>query len=293
MAIDIGLPAEDRNSLMVAGWTAISKDNPANASGTITSIEIWAAIDIEGLRVGTFYTTNGDTLKCRDSETIPGTITAGSKITKAISIAVEAGDYIGCYFTAGKLERSSAGYAGVWSISSEQIDPDDEAVYGTWAGDTLSLYGTGTEVGGETHYGAATLSGVGTLAGIGRGIFVGKSTLSGTGTLSSVGRLIAVGKAALSGIGSLTAAGTIEAIKYGAATLSGVGSLAAKGVGIFAGKATLTGAGSLVAVGRGIFAGSATLAGTGTLAVIGSIVAVGIQDKSPGMAAKLVARKLI
>jgi len=80
MAIDIGEEAKDRQSTTTSGSTRINMGNPANASGTITSVEIWAYSNLEGVVVGTFYTTNGDTLKCRDSATI-GAVTSGSKQT--------------------------------------------------------------------------------------------------------------------------------------------------------------------------------------------------------------------
>lgn len=204
MAIDIGADAIDRLSSGVVTWTRIGKDNPANASGTITSVEIWAYTEISDCIVGTFYTTNGNTLKCRDSEAI-GTVTAGSKQTfSGLSIAVEAGDYLGIYGTAGAIERHTSGYNGIWAIGGEYIDPGDEATFNWYAGDAISLYGTGTEAGGVIHYGAATLSGVGTLSAIGRGIFVGKATLTGTGLLSAMGRGIYAGKATLAGVGTLS-----------------------------------------------------------------------------------------
>lgn len=141
MAVDIGAEAIDRTNIMVSGQTLINKDHPATVSGTITSIDIWANVNITGLRVGTFYTTNGNTLKCRDSDTIAGTITAGSKVTKAVSIAVEIGDYIGCYFASGSVELSIAGYADLWWISGEYIDPNDEAVYDPAPDCAISLGG--------------------------------------------------------------------------------------------------------------------------------------------------------
>lgn len=143
MAVDIGTEAIDRTTEWGAGRTFINKDTPATVAGTITSIDIWAkaGYDITGLRVGSFYTTNGDTLKCRASQAIEGTITAGSKVTKAVSIAVEIGDYIGCFFSVGFIELSTSGFAGVWQKAGEYIDPDDEAEYTFYSGDAVSLGG--------------------------------------------------------------------------------------------------------------------------------------------------------
>jgi len=141
MAVDIGAEAINRASTIVAGLTFINKEHPATIAGLITSVDVWAHEEVAGLIVGTFYTTNGNTLKCRASQAIAGTIPAGSKVTKVVSIAVEVGDYIGAYWTEGILERDITGYAGYWGIEGEYIDPDDEGEYFLIAGDAISFGG--------------------------------------------------------------------------------------------------------------------------------------------------------
>jgi len=142
-SIDIGAAAIDRNNNFNPTRTSINLDNPANASGTINTIKVWAYTSMTGLRVGTFYLVSGGTYKCRDSATI-GNVTAGSEQTFAgLSIAVEAGDYIGCYYPSGVIELSDSGGAGVYRISGEYIDPDDQASYDFYAGFVISLYGIG------------------------------------------------------------------------------------------------------------------------------------------------------
>jgi len=146
MAVDIGAEAINRpSSYGTDVYTVINKDHPATVAGTITSIDVWAQANLTVFRVGTFYTTNGDTLKCRASETIPGTITAGSKVTKVVSIPVEIGDYIGCKSTTGSVDCHLSGYAGIWRASGEYIDPEDETGYLFLAGYAISLGGYITE----------------------------------------------------------------------------------------------------------------------------------------------------
>ncbi|MBA7591813.1 hypothetical protein ES708_33980 [subsurface metagenome] len=143
--IDIGSEAIDRASQTTAAYTFIDKNNPANASGIITSIEIWGLeTQLRDLIVGTFYTTNGNTLKCRDSEAI-GTIPGQSKQTKAVTIAVEEGDYIGVYLPHERVERDTEGFVGIWASkgSGDYTHPGDETDYNFYAGDAFSLYGTG------------------------------------------------------------------------------------------------------------------------------------------------------
>ena len=141
MAVDIGAEAINRPGGWANNATLINKDTPATIDGTITSIDIWVATNITGFRVGTFYVVSGDTLKCRASEAIAGTIVSDSKVTKAVSIAVQIGDYIGCFFSLGALDRHTSGYAGVWYITGNNVNPDVEANYGIAAGDAVSLGG--------------------------------------------------------------------------------------------------------------------------------------------------------
>lgn len=141
MAVDIGIEAVVLASSSNSGNTHINKANPASRAGVITSIEIWAQVNITGLRVGAFYNIGGTEFKCRDSVAIAGTITAGSKVTKAVTIAVEIGDYIGLYWTGGNLEYANSDYLGVWWIAGEKIDPDDQGNYSLRGTHSLSLGG--------------------------------------------------------------------------------------------------------------------------------------------------------
>ena len=141
--IDVGADPIDRTDSYFGLLTLIDKNNPANASGTLHSVKIWAYTNITGLRVGTFYTTNGDTLKCRDSELI-GDVEAGAERTfTELSITVVEGDYIGCYFTGGDIEGDLSGFSGVWTMFGEYIDPGDEWTYTLGAECAISLYGYG------------------------------------------------------------------------------------------------------------------------------------------------------
>ena len=143
MTVDIGVEAINRSSLEGFGKTIINRGATASEAGNVTSIDIYVRLDkdITGLIVGIFYATNGNTLKCRSAQAIAGTITGGSKVSKVVSLSVEIGDYIGCYFTGGELERDRSGYAGYWTKTGEYIDVDDEATYSLLSGDAISLGG--------------------------------------------------------------------------------------------------------------------------------------------------------
>ncbi len=142
--LDVGSGAIDRPSYENPANTLIDLANPATLTGTLISVEIWAHSNLTGLRVGTFYLVSGTTYKCRDSETI-GAVTAGSKQTFSVSINIEAGDFIGCYFDTGQIDWSASGGSGYMYIAGEYIDPEDQAVYTLAANQAISLYGTGLE----------------------------------------------------------------------------------------------------------------------------------------------------
>ncbi len=144
--IDIGAEAINRGDSTSEGYTYIDRTNPANESGLITTIEIWAYAVLVNCVVGTFEKlAEANTLKCRDSVAI-GDVPRWSKQTfNGLSLAVEAGDYIGFYATSGRVERDSTGYSGNWRLVGEYIDPGDEAVYGLLSGDAFSLHGIGGE----------------------------------------------------------------------------------------------------------------------------------------------------
>ncbi len=137
--IDVGSAAIARDGPASALFTLIDLANPANASGVITSVEVWAVTNITGLRVGSFYLVSGTTYKCRDSVTI-GAVTAGSKQTFSTRFSIQAGDFIGCYYATGTL-HSGAGGSGWMYVSGEYIDPNDSAIFALQAGQALSLYG--------------------------------------------------------------------------------------------------------------------------------------------------------
>jgi len=145
--IDVGAAPIDRTGYYAYGYTIVDVNNPANASGILHSVKVHARTSMTGLRVGTFYITSGSPpyafLKCRDSELI-GDVEAGAERTfTGLSITVQEGDYIGCYFDTGDIDNTGSGFLGKWRVSGEYIDPGDEAEYYFLEGDACSLYGYG------------------------------------------------------------------------------------------------------------------------------------------------------
>jgi len=141
-AIDIGAVAEDRDFGWASTYTTLNLTNPANDTGEITSVEVWADVALTGFIAGTFYHVSGDDYKCRDSEAI-GNVVSGSKQTFAgLTINVTTGDFIGEFCDAGSIENDHTG-AGTPYVSGEYIDPNDQATYTDYTA-TMSLFGIGS-----------------------------------------------------------------------------------------------------------------------------------------------------
>lgn len=142
-AIDVGGEAINRAYSYIEGRTLVAKDNPANATGKITTVEIWAFEQLLNCEVAIFFVVSGDNLSTRSTVAI-GTVAAGSKQTFPVDLDVEAGDYIGIYYTDGKIEIDDS-VAGMWEKEGDYIPCINEA-FGAVAY-VPSLYGIGAEVG--------------------------------------------------------------------------------------------------------------------------------------------------
>lgn len=154
--IDIGMPATDRGSSLTGLRTAINKGNPANAAGTITTVEVFAYTDMTLAEVATFFVVSGNKLSTRDTEAI-GTVTAGATRTFEVNLDVQVGDYIGIKWQSGAIERDVSGGEGVWYTASDQIPCTNyEFSLGvTWV---ASLYGYGAAVGWDHKWNTKTIS---------------------------------------------------------------------------------------------------------------------------------------
>lgn len=142
MDIDVGLPAIDRPSSWPPGYTAVLKDNPANLTGTITKLELFVDTALTNCQVALFYETAPNTLTTRSTVDL-GNVPIGYNAF-VVDMAVEAGDFIGLYYSSGRLDRHDAGYAGIWYSGGDCI-PCANRIFNTSGGRGLSLYATGAE----------------------------------------------------------------------------------------------------------------------------------------------------
>lgn len=167
--IDVGSPAIDRPNyawlavyvaIMPAWfyWTSVEGANPANADGTIDTVEAWfnTANSGNSVKYGTFEHLGSNELKCHDAE-VYGEVSSGSKQTcTGLSIDVTAGEYIGADARAAadlSLEYHISGGTGEWTITGKYCDPNDQGTF-TWTStNIISLYGTGTGAAVGRSYG--------------------------------------------------------------------------------------------------------------------------------------------
>ena len=146
-AIDIGSVAIDRALYWASGHTnRIVKGNPANASGKITLIEIYAHSAMTGVEVATFYQVSANVFSTRANATI-GNISAGYS-QHAVNLDVETGDYLGMHYTSGEMEITGIGQGevGVWRLNDADAIPCTNTTFELVDDCTMSLYGTGITV---------------------------------------------------------------------------------------------------------------------------------------------------
>ncbi len=141
--IDVGNDATVRNAGFANNYTIIDIANPANASGNIDSVEIYARTEIGACKVGTFYLVSGTIYKCRASVTI-GTVAAGSKqVFSGLTLPIVTGDFIGMYYTSGGVEFNDGQSGDVYYYSGERIDAGDQDTYTLADTYAISLTGYG------------------------------------------------------------------------------------------------------------------------------------------------------
>lgn len=139
--IDVGNDAIDRDTSVGNTRTCICKDNPANATGTITKVQLfYDNANGENVKVGSF-SASGDDLTPRDYDSL-GTVAFGSTQTiTGCTIDIVLGDHIGEYHTGGILDADATGGDGKWHLDGDQFDAGEQT-YGLWTG-PLSVYGEG------------------------------------------------------------------------------------------------------------------------------------------------------
>jgi len=160
--IDVGTLISKSEVVAYPKFTHINKSNPANKTGKITRIEMYAYYNLSNCKVAIFYRPDPDNfpdnLSTRDTEYI-GTVVSGSKQVFEVDLDVVEGDYIGIYFTAGYLCADEPGYSGKWYLNEDKIPCTNQIFNASTTNDTSSIYGTGSIGEGELTIGSEILIG--------------------------------------------------------------------------------------------------------------------------------------
>ena len=139
-AITMGPGATDRSTGGGANSTRFDLANPAARAGTITSWQVWFSADATNVKAAVFYGT-APNFTCRSVQAI-GDVASGSLKTFSVSLAVQAGDYIGVYYETGNSEVDGSGGSGFYYKSGDHT-ADGSQEYTLSAAAILSVYGTG------------------------------------------------------------------------------------------------------------------------------------------------------
>jgi hypothetical protein len=130
-SLDVGAEATDRSTQGGgSSYTYISTTNPLNISGTLTTLEIWAAESITGLTVGLWRFVSGSTFKCIAVASV-GNITQGAKRTvTGLSLVGAAGDFVGVYSTNGREEfDAGSGTDHYWYYAGNAAVADNQSSF--------------------------------------------------------------------------------------------------------------------------------------------------------------------
>jgi len=147
VTITVGSAATDRGlTTSIGNQVLVAQTNPISANGTITSVEMWLNAAAVGVQVATVYA-SGNVLTVRDYEVYgDGTVAAGSKVTRAVSLDAVVGDYIAISANssgAPLVDRDNSG-TGYWIGATRQIPFTGIDFGAPTATREISLYGTGT-----------------------------------------------------------------------------------------------------------------------------------------------------
>lgn len=278
--IDVGSLLETGNSYLSlyfsqtsTYYTGIDYSNAANADGILDTVVTYGDANTRAdnsIKFGTFIDNGSNNFTCHDAEEY-GEISVGYNSCTGLSIAVSTGEFIGADARAAialYLERNTSGGGGIYTVSGQFCDPNDTSNYNISSDDTLSLYGTGTEAGGEQELTAVAVDAASSVQ---------TPSISGSGTAP----LTASPVAAASSIQISAIAGSGNA-PLTASPVAVVSSVVNAGIENVAGIQTLIASPVAVtsSVSQASISGSGIAPLTATVAVVASSVQVAVLSGS-------------
>lgn len=142
-SIDIGSPAVNGDGGIIGPRTVINRENPANAYGTITMVQIYCGTSLVGCKVATFEEISPNYFTTRATEYI-GAVASGATRTFEVTLDVRTGDFIGIYFSAGNIDvMLTTPVPGYWRVSNDYIPCTNQDFGDYKITRIVSLYGEG------------------------------------------------------------------------------------------------------------------------------------------------------
>ncbi len=148
-AIDVGPGAANLVGTGGPDYTCIDRANSANDTGLIDTLQVWFNSNATVVNLGLFYLVSGTTYKCRSAYSW-GDVASGSvqTATVGVSLAVTAGDLLGCYWDTGNIEASSLTGSGCYAAAGNKCAVDNQSLYSAWGPPfILAIYATGATTG--------------------------------------------------------------------------------------------------------------------------------------------------
>lgn len=142
--IDVGSEAKYRSNLWDGNRTYINKNNPANATGKITTVQIYTnGYSFYNIKIGTFYEVSPNHFTARESQAVANCFAPGFH-ERTVDLNIVEGDYIGIFWIAAATLRANyTGGSGIWKKSGDYMNCENEE-FSFEDGDILSLYGIGS-----------------------------------------------------------------------------------------------------------------------------------------------------
>jgi hypothetical protein len=149
-AIDVANDCGYRAATNAQGYTYIDLGNPANATGTIDYICVYAA-DAGTIKFAAFHDEGGNVYST-NGYTIGLTVSAGLNEFSApgdfTAFNINAGEYLGHYAADSAIARTNTGGSGVYRKSGDYIPCTSQTFVLADADAITSIYATGVESGG-------------------------------------------------------------------------------------------------------------------------------------------------
>jgi len=128
-----------------AAATAINFNNPTTATGTIDNIQFYVKDTMNGLVFASFYRPDPGSYPnnwtARDKDTSHNSTEYNAGLHEvSVDISVQSGDYIGCYYSSGSMERHLSGYDGIYYKSGDYTEADNDS-FSFFSGDCIAVLG--------------------------------------------------------------------------------------------------------------------------------------------------------